>query len=325
MKNQGSFGQTLLIVGAESFLAERAAAEFIDRTLSEHPDTDVRQVRGAELSAGVLTEMAGGSLFSSWVTLVVHDISALPSGLSDQLADLVANPGSELALALLHPGGVKGKALLDRIKKSNPMVVEALPVKPWDLPKFAVMEAKRLKGRTDESAASALIEAVGSDLRTITSALRQLIDDSTDGLVSETQVRTYFSGRAEATIYAITNDAMNGRTSQALGKLRWALVTGVEPPRITASFAYSLRHLGKYLDAADPYISDVDLAREIGVSPRAVKELTRQARDWRESGVAAAIKAVAIADAKVKGAATNPGFALEQLVMRVSGLRQQRS
>jgi DNA polymerase-3 subunit delta len=154
--------------------------------------------------------------------------------------------------------------------------------------------------------------------------VRQLLDDSPDRVITEAEVTQYFSGRAESTSYAVADDAINGRTQQALGKLRWALVTGVEPPSVTSAFAYSLRSLGKYLDAADPQIRDQDLCRQIGVPLWKVKILARQARDWRETGVAAAIKAVAVTDAKVKGAAVDAGFALEQLVMRVSGLRHRR-
>jgi DNA polymerase-3 subunit delta len=320
----GGFGKTMLIVGPEPLLAQRLAGQFIKAALKQRPDASVSQVDAAQLSAVELTELAGGSLLTTWAVVVIRDISALPAALADQVAALAADPGPELALALLHPGGVKGKGLLDRVKKSKPLMAEAPAVKAWELPRFVIAEAKRLKGRISEPAAAALVESVGSDLRAIAAAVRQLLDDSEDRAITEEEVRKYFSGRAEPTSYAVAEDAINGRTQAALGKLRWALVTGVEPPRITSAFAYSLRSLGKYLDAADLQLSDPDLGRQIGVPPWKVKDLARQARDWTQAGVAGAIQAAARADAQVKGAAVDAGFALEQLVMRVSGSRRRR-
>jgi DNA polymerase-3 subunit delta len=320
----GGFGKTMLIVGPEQLLAQRLAEQFVRAALKERPDASVSQVAAAELNAVELTEIVGGSLFTEAAVVVIQDLAGLPAGLADQVAELAADPGPELALALLHPGGVKGKGLLDRVKKSKPVIAEAPAVKTWELPKFVINEARQHKGRIAEPAAAALVESVGSDLRAVAAAVRQLLDDSEDRVITEAEVHKYFSGRAEPTSYAVAEDAINGRTQAALGKLRWALVTGVEPPRITSAFAYSLRNLGKYLDAADPHMSDPDLGRQIGVPPWKVKDLAKQARDWTEPALATAIRAAAKADAQVKGAAVDAGFALEQLVMRVSGLRRRR-
>jgi DNA polymerase-3 subunit delta len=323
-KEVSVFGRTLLVVGPESLVAERLAGKRVAIARKERPDAAVSKVAAGDLDAGMLAEISGASLLSSAAIVVVGELPGLPAELTDQLAELAADPGPDLALVLLHPGGVKGKGLVDRVKKSGAEIAEAPAVKAWELPQFAIAEAKALKGRIDQQAASVLVDAVGSELRSVAAAVRQLLDDSEDRTITEAEVRKYFTGRAESTSYAVADDAINGRTSEALGKLRWALVTGVPPVLVTAAFASSLRSLGKYLDAADPHIRDGDLARQIGVPPWKVKDLAKQARDWRESGVAQAIKAAALADAQVKGAAVDAGFALEQLVMRVSGLRVRR-
>jgi DNA polymerase-3 subunit delta len=320
----GVFGKTLLVSGPESLLAERLAEKRVALARKERPDAALTKVAAGELDAGMLAEISGASLLSSAAIVVVSELPGLPAELTDQLAELAADPGAELALVLLHPGGVKGKGLVDRVKKSGAEFAEAPAVKAWELPQFAMAEAKALKGRIDQQSASVLVEAVGSDLRSVAAAVRQLLDDSEDRTITESEVRKYFTGRAESTSYAVADDAINGRTGEALGKLRWALLTGVSPVMVTAAFSSSLRSLGKYLDASDPHIRDNDLARLIGVPPWKVKELAKQARDWREAGLAQAIRAVATADAQVKGAAVDAGFALEQLVMRVSGLRVRR-
>jgi DNA polymerase-3 subunit delta len=47
-----------------------------------------------------------------------------------------------------------------------------------------------------------------------------------------------------------------------------------------------------------------------------------QARGWDQGGLAAALKAVAVADAEVKGAADDAAFALERVVLTVARARR---
>ena len=96
-----------------------------------------------------------------------------------------------------------------------------------------------------------------------------------------------------------------------------------EPPPvlITSALSNNLRSLGKYLDGRDSRLRDAELARVIGVPPWKLKDLSRLSRDWKPQAVAQAIQVVAVADAQIKGAASDPGFALEQAVLKVIGCR----
>ena len=58
--------------------------------------------------------------------------------------------------------------------------------------------------------------------------------------------------------------------------------------------------------------------------PWKLKTLRGQAQGWSESGLARAIRAVAQADADVKGAASDASYALERLVLTVAALRDVR-
>ncbi len=315
------FGHVLLVAGPESLLAERAVSDFVSRALAERPDASVTRVEAAQLDAGSLAEAAGGSLFASATVLVITELGDLSADLADQLVALAGDPGPDLALALAHAGGNKGKAVLDRLRKLRVQSVDCPSIKPWDLPQFVAAEARRLKGRADAASAGALVEAVGTDARSLAAAVRQLLDDSPDRLLTEAAVRRYFGGRAEVTSFAVADDVLGGRTDGALGKLRWALATGVAPVLITSALSNNLRSLGKYLDGRDARLRDADLARMIGVPPWKLKDLSRLSREWKPNSVAKAIQAVAVADAQIKGAASDPGFALEQMVLTVIGCR----
>lgn len=319
------FGNPLLVTGPESLLAERAVTDYVCAAVTERPDAAVTRIDACDLDTGRLAEAAGGSLFASDTVLVLNEVAELDPALADQLVALMSDPGPALALAVVHGGGVKGKAVLDRLKKLHPANTDCPAIKAWELPQFVMAEVRRLRGRCDQGAAAALVESVGGDPRALAAAANQLLDDSADAVISESSVRRYFGGRAEVTSFAVADDILQGRVDGALGKLRWALSTGVAPVLVTSALSSNLRNLGKYLDIRDQRMRDVDLARRIGVPPWKLKDLNRLARDWRPEAVAHAIRAVAVADAQIKGASSDPGFALEQVALTVIGCRASRA
>ena len=70
---------------------------------------------------------------------------------------------------------------------------------------------------------------------------------------------------------------------------------------------------------------EADLAREVGVpAVEAAARLRDQSRGWTEAGLARAIRAVAQADADIKGAASDAAYTLERLVLTITGLREPR-
>ena len=123
--------------------------------------------------------------------------------------------------------------------------------------------------------------------------------------------------------FAIADAALYGRTAAALEELRWALDNGTAPVLVTSAFATGLRGLARF-KSAPRGLREADLAREAGVPPWKVRVLREQARGWDDSGLAAAIVAVAKADADVKGAGSDPAYSLERMVLTVSGARLQR-
>ncbi len=319
------FGTAILILGPESLLVERATSARIHAARRQDHGVDVSTVDAASMDAGTLAELTGGSLFASNTCVIVNDISGLPQTLFDVVYATAIDPPDNVALVLTHPGGVKGKGLLDRLKKAKVETVDAAAVKAWEVPNFVASEARRLKLPLDNGAAQALVDAVGTDLRALVSALSQLALDADGEPIDRTMVSRYFSGRAEVTSFAVADDIVRGRPGPALEKLRWALSTGVPPVLVTSAIASSLRALGKYFDARSARLADSEMAREIGVPPWKVKDVAQTSRGWTPAGVSVALRAVARADADVKGAATNADFALEQLLLAVAAAQGDQS
>ncbi|MEL4358020.1 MULTISPECIES: DNA polymerase III subunit delta [unclassified Luteococcus] len=311
------FGSCLLVSGPESLVADRWVAQRVAAALQQRPEAEVTRVAALDLEGNRLAELVGGSLFSSASVVVIQDLANLPPELFDAVLASAVDPGQDLSLTLVHGGGQKGKGLLDKLKKAKVPVAEAVAPKTWELPGWVSTEARRISVGLDTEAAQALVDAVGSDLRALAGAVSQLGSDWEGQTVTAQMVARYFAGRAEVTGFAVADDILAGRPGPALEKLRWALSTGIAPVQVTSAVAASLRGLGKYLDARSARMPDGELAREVGVPPWKLKDLARLSRTWSGRGVSEALRAVATADAQVKGAASDPDFALEQLLLAV--------
>ncbi|SDE63379.1 DNA polymerase III subunit delta [Auraticoccus monumenti] len=317
-------GRVVLVSGPESLLAERAVNELVNAARGEAPDADLHDVEAPQLNSGQLAEITGGSLFASSSVAVVRDLANLPAELADQVLQLAQAPEPECAVVLVHGGGVKGKGLLDKLKKAGVQVVDCPSLKAWELPQFVTAEVRRARSRIEAPAATLLVEAVGHDLRALAGAVSQLVADADGPEITDALVRRYFGGRAEVTSFAVADAALAGRTDQAMEQLRWALGTGVAHVLVSSALASGLRGLGKLVSLPSTGMRDGDIAREVGVPPWKIKSMRQQLRGWDQPGLARAISIVARADADIKGAANDPDYALESAVLGVTRCRTGR-
>ena len=315
------FGRLVLVSGPEALFADRAVEALCQQMRSEAPDVDVIEIEAARLDSGKLAEITGPSLFSSRRAAVITELEDLSAELDVDLVHLAADQLPDLAVITVHRGGQKSKGLVEKLKSAGVEVIECAAVKPWELPQFVSAEAKRAGSSIDAAAASALVDAVGHDLRALAAAVAQLLSDGEGGPITVDQVRRYFGGRSEVTSFAVADAALAGRTGVAMEQLRWALATGVAPVLITSALASGVRGLGKLITAGSGQ-READLAREVGVPPWKLKSMRSQARGWDQAGLATALKVVAVADADVKGAADDTAYALERAVLGVSRLRR---
>jgi DNA polymerase III subunit delta len=317
-------GTTTLVVGAEEFLAERAVARVRRSVRKADPDADVAELSAATLGAGVLAEVASPSLFARLRCVVVTGLEELPADAAGPLLAYVTAPSPDVALVLHHPGGVKGKGLLDKLRKAGVAEVPAVPPKKWDLPGWVVSELRHHHATASESAAAALVDAVGEDLRALAGAADQLAADADGAPVTADLVRLYFGGRAEVKGFAVADAAIGGLVSEAMEQLRWAFAARVDPVLITSAVAGGLRALARYTSVPKDALHEADLAREVGVPPWKLRSLAAQSRGWTSRGLALAIRAAARADADVKGASGDRMWACERLVISVLRARAVR-
>ena len=317
-------GHVLLVTGPEEFLNQRTVSTALAAVRAADPEAETSETSAATLTIAALGELAAPSLFSSIRCVVVRELELLPDESVDGLVEYAAAPSDEVGLILVYGGGQKGAGVLNKLRKLPAVTeVKSATLKPSEFARFVASEVRSHGGRIDDEASALLVQAIGQDLRALAGAAHQLTNDFPDEPITESVVRRYFGGRAEVKSFAVADAALYGRTAVALEELRWALDSGTAAVLVTSAFANGLRGLAKF-KAAPRGMREADIAREAGVPPWKIRVLREQARGWDDRGVAEAISAVAQADADVKGAASDPAYALERMVLRVAGARTGR-
>lgn len=317
-------GRVTLVTGPEEFLNERTVVTARAAVRAIDAEAEVSEARGGDLTLATLGELAAPSLFSSTRCIVVRQLEDVPDESVEGLLDYCSAPVEDVALVLVHSGGQKGSGVLTKLRKLPAVTeVKSAALKPSEFAGYAVSEARQHGARMDSEAAGFLVQAVGQDLRSLSAAAHQLANDFPGEPLTVEKVKRYFGGRAEAKSFAVADAAFHGRRAVALEELRWALDNGTPPVLVTSAFAGSVRGLAKYVSAPRG-MREADLAREVGVPPWKLRTLRDQSRSWSPAGLAAAIQAVATADADIKGQAHDAAYTLERLVLTVAALRDPR-
>ncbi|MCW2679944.1 MAG: holA [Frankiales bacterium] len=304
-----------LVVGDEELLVGRAVTAVVRAAREADPDVDVRDVTAGEVGRGDLDDMLSPSLFGERRVLVVRAAQDLAKDVAAELQACAADLPDDVHVVVVHAGGAKGKALLTALTAMKPRRVEAPKITKFGERRDFVRRELRADGRAvEEEAVAALLEAVGNDLRELSSAAAQLLADTSGPITAETVAR-YHRGRAESSGFTVADRAVDGDLAGALELARWGQSAGLAPVLVTSALASTLRSMA--LVASAGRAPAHQLAAQLGMPPWKVEKTQRQARGWRPEGLSAALTAVAVADGEVKGAAVDQEYAVERLLLSV--------
>ncbi len=309
-----------LVVGDEDLLVDREVSRAVARATAAAADGGidpaVSEVSGAEVTLDALQELVSPSLFAETRVLVVRAAQDLDKEVTASLVAAVEDPSVDVAVVAAHAGGGKGKAVIESLRGVGADVVTVPKIKTGrDREQFVVDEAKRSGGRIDRDAAVDLVGAIGTDIRELATAVAQLVAD-VGKPIGVAQVATYYRGRAESSGYAVADRAVEGDAAAAIETMRWAFSTGLDPILVSSSLAANLRLIAQ-VAAAGPGSPD-SLAGLLGMPAWKVRRAQGWLRRWRPDSLAEAVRAVAIADADLKGAGDDAAYAVERAVLIVA-------
>jgi len=315
----GTIPGVVLLVGDDEFLAARAVDQVTAAARRSDPDIDVVERTGTDVGAAELAEMVSPSLFGGRRLVVIADVQDLRVPVVEQLVRVIRSGADDLCLVLQHTGGAKGKAVLTAGRDVQATEIScARLTRPDERLAFVRNEVRRSSGSITPDATALLLDAVGSDLRELSTAAGQLVGD-TGGRIDAAAVTAYHRGRAEVSGFAVADRAVLGDVPGALETLRWALSIGVPHVVIADALADGVRTVARVTAAGrgNPY----QLAQRLAMPPWKVKRALSQARGWSDPGLRHALEVVAELNADVKGVAVDPGYALERAIARLRDAR----
>ena len=280
-------------------------------------DVPVNRLRAGEVSINELAELLSPSLFSDQRVVVLEAAAEAGKDAVALIGAAAADLPPGTMLVVVHSGGGRAKALADELTKLGAEVHPCAKItKLAERADFVRREFKAAKVKVSDDTVTAVLDAVGSDIRELAAVCSQLVAD-TAGQVDAAAVRRYHSGRAEVKGFDIADKAVTGDVAGATEALRWAMLSG-EPLVVLADAlaeaVHTIARVGPL--SGDPY----RLAGEVGMPPWRVQEAEKQARRWSRASVAEAMRLVAALNADVKGVAADADYALETAVRRVAEL-----
>ncbi|MGD1170867.1 DNA polymerase III subunit delta [Mycobacterium seoulense] len=315
-----------LVLGDEELLVERAVAEVLRSARqragsTNDADVPVSRMRAGDVSTYELAELLSPSLFGDERIVVLEAAGDAGKEAAAVITSAAADVPLGTTLVVVHSGGGRAKALAAELQALGAVVHPCARIsKASERIDFVRKEFRALRVKVDEETVTAMLDAVGSDVRELAAACSQLVAD-TGGIVDAAAVRRYHSGKAEVKGFDIADKAVAGDVAGAAEALRWAMMRGEPLVVLADALAEAVHTIGRVGPlSGDPY----RLASQLGMPPWRVQKAQKQARYWSRDSVAAAMKVVAALNANVKGAVADADYALESAVRKVAELAAHR-
>jgi DNA polymerase III subunit delta len=309
-----------VVTGEEELLRARAVSDVRAAVTARHPDIEEHELVALGLPVGQVADALAPSLFGGHRLVVVQGVHDAAGALADVLTAYAKDPDPDITLVLVHGGGKRNEALLKAFRAAGAAVDECPKLRAGERVAFVRNEVRRFGGRITPDAVTALIEAVGNELRDLSAAAAQLVSDF-GGSIDADAVARFHRGQAEVTGFDVAEAVMVGDTAGAVETLRWALQRGVAAVLIADAIADGVRTAARVSSLSTSRTAD--LMRALKMPGWKVEKAQRHARGWSIEGLQRALGEAALLNADVKGVAASADYALERAVRRILAIRAE--
>jgi DNA polymerase-3 subunit delta len=306
-----------LVVSGDEFLASAAVA----RIRAEHESAGFSIEEHSGDVQPLLYALDTPSLFGEGRLVIVRDADALTAAALQRIAEWAASEPEGVRLALTGSGAKIKKAL----SGVADVVAETAPP-PWEVPRWVVARVRARKRQISPEAAQALVDAVGHDLRELSSAIDQLLT-ATQGPVDVPAVHSLFRG-LESQVWVFVDTVMDRDRRGGLRHLHALLGQGEHPLVLVAALARQMRTIAAV--RGRDRVPAAAIAKDLGVKEGSVKRAFRQVRRFDDTEIRRAFRLLADADLSLKGGDTGfedepPEMVMELLVAGITGERAPSS
>lgn len=291
-----------LIIGKDEFAANREAARVYAQVCKIDPAAVRYDIRADdEFAHNAISDSLSPSLFGEPNVLVISMLNEATDEVAELLEKICPALPDEVWLIGLHPGGVKGKRLLDQLRKAGATEIKADPPKPEVIMAELKASFKKHKKAIDDDALDFLHTAVGNSLGALHAAVSQLCNDVEDPAITLAAVKQFYNGVGEIDLWDLGSTMWEAKPLELLHKFRWALEldSGASVVSVIA-MTNTLRTLVAFAKAPEG-LRDGELASICKVPPSRIKDLRRYKRMWTPQQLEQAVVLLAAADRASKG------------------------
>lgn len=288
-------------MGADSLLAEEALSRLLAEHLGDARDDAVTTLRGEETTWSRLLESAcTGSLFAPQRAVVVRNAEQT-KGEDEGVAGYLDQPAPGVLLVLMAVKPDKRKAIWKKILEKAD-VTPADPLKGRALRAHVQDRLRRRKLALAEDALEELLERVGQDLRRLVGEIDKLeaFAAGRKGPLTAEDVAAVSGRGLTAPLYKL-GDAWSARRLDVVTSLMEdALEDGLAPLLILATLHRAVRQVRGAKALQEMRASQDEIVRRLGLLPFKVRDVLEAARRWSDAELAGALKALDVADRRIK-------------------------
>ncbi len=288
-------------MGADSLLAEEALSRLLAEHLGDARDDAVTTVRGEETTwVRVLESARTGSLFAPQRAVVVRN-AELAKGDDESLAKYLDEPAPGVLLVLMAVKPDKRKAVWKKILEKA-AVTPADPLKGRALRSHVLDRLRRRKLALADDALEELLERVGQDLRRLVGEIDKLeaFAAGRKGPLTAEDVAAVSGRGLTAPLYKLGDAYSARRLDVATSLMEDALEDGLAPLLILATIHRAARQVRGAKALSEARASQDEIVRRLGLLPFKVRDVMEAARRWSDAELRAALRALDVADRRIK-------------------------
>jgi DNA polymerase-3 subunit delta len=314
--------------GFDSFLAEEALEAVLAKAVGAERAEAVQVLRGDETNWNrVLDAARMGSLFATRRAVVVRGADAL-KGDADGLDGYLGDPTPGVALILVASKPDKRRTAWKRVFEKA-RIVKAEPLKGAALRARVAAEIRRRPLAISDEGVEELLERVGQELRRLIGELEKLEAFGLQGgrpLSAEDVAAVLGRGLAQP-LFKLGDAIMARRPAEALELAEGLLEDGEDAVKLLGTLHRSLRQVRGALALRLARASREEMVGRLKLPPNMAFKLQGIAdasKLWSEAELASALRALAVADRRIKTGA-DPRVALAAAVVSACGGGEART
>jgi DNA polymerase-3 subunit delta len=301
--------------GDDHFLVRDAAVAFLrDRGVS------ATEVSGKAWQGGETSDLSTPSLWGERRALLVTDCQSLSESGSRELKTYLEAPLVDaVAVLTVITGAARPPALATPVQAAGG-VVRRVAMRRQELPTWVLARAKARGVDLEPSAAATLVATIGEETAALDQAVEQLATAFPGDRIGPAQVRAQFVGLGEQRVWDLCDQALTGRTGEALVTLRGLLEAREDPLLVLGGIASRIRDLLR-VRALPPRMAPAEAARAAGLRyDWQARRYRDQAARFGDGELDEVHSLVVEADRAIKGGV--PGdVVLPTLAMAMAGAR----